>query len=158
MDWVWLGTSHPLLCDVPGMFRFFYVNVLTFPDGENRASSHRQARNLRSNPVWNPEIGHARIAEPMFTPPSSLGKKNVFSYLFFAVFFLGLRLQRIPVRNVNFWKPFFAYHGVPMATQKKQHIISLYERYLKTTQPSTWNGWSNHLLSNAGHLRGGGAG
>ena len=66
--------------------------------------------------------------------------------------FLGFGLQRIPVRNVNFWKPFFAYHGVPMATQKKQHIISLYERYLKTTQPSTWNGWSNHLQKQRWHL------
>ena len=54
----------------------------TFPDGENRASSHRQARKWRSNPVWNREIGHARIAEPMCTPPSSLGKKWFFRTFF----------------------------------------------------------------------------
>lgn len=103
----------------------------TFPDGENRASSHRQARKWRSNPVWNPEIGHARIAEPMCTPPSSLGKEMVFSYLFS----LLLLLFDMPI----FWKPFFAYHGVPMATKKRTtYNIAFMKDILKLHQPSTW--------------------
>lgn len=68
-----------------------------------------------------------------------LGGK-LFFRTFFAVFF-GLWLQRIPVWNVKFWKPFFAYHEVPMATPKKQqHIIIAFMKdilKLHSHQPET---------------------
>lgn len=61
-------------------------------------------------------------------------RKNGFSYLFSLFFFGGCGCNEFQFDMPIFGNLFFAYHGVSMATpKKKQHIISPYERYLKTT-------------------------
>ena len=81
--------------------------------------------------------------------------KIVFSYLFRCFFWVvvatnsSLKCQILETFFCISWGS----NGYPQKTTTYNYRF--YERYLKTTQPSTWNGWSNHLHSNAGHLRGG---
>ena len=130
-----------------GMFRFFYVNVqkLSRMVKIELPATGRQENGDQTR-FWNREIGHARIAEPMCTPPSSLGKKMIFRTFFRCC------------STCQFLETFFLHiMGFQWLPQKKQqHIISPYERYLKTThnhQPDA-RMESNHL-QNFWHLRGG---